>query len=504
MRREGASKAIFLLIAAMLVSISGLVYELLEGTVSSYLLGDSVYQFSIVIGVFMSSMGIGAWLSRYITHKLVEAFIDIQLLTALFGGFSTAILFYAFAVVENYSIFLYLETIVIGGLIGMEIPLIVRILEERFTLGTNISNVLSADYAGALVASILFPLFFLPTLGIMQTALFFGSLNALVALLSYKILLPSAERKRLYKIAAVFALLGTGWLYAGEYESYIRHRLYSDSVIYSETTPYQQLTLTKDGKRIRLYINGALQFDSLDEYRYHESLVHPPMSCLVHREKVLVIGGGDGLALRELLKYPELKDITLVDLDPAMTRLFAKNPLLRSLNNNSFSDPRVEVKNEDAWKFIESSSELYDLIIVDLPDPDNISLSRLYSIKFYTMLSAHLRKGGVMNIQATSPLFTRKAYWSIVHTLRAVGLYTLPYHCYIPSFGEWGFVSASRTPLHPERNSMAPGRKFVEEGWYEKLAKFPPDMNDTDALPNSIFRHPLLKYYEEGWERWYG
>ena len=252
MRREGASKAIFLLIAAMLVSISGLVYELLEGTVSSYLLGDSVYQFSIVIGVFMSSMGIGAWLSRYITHKLVEAFIDIQLLTALFGGFSTAILFYAFAVVENYSIFLYLETIVIGGLIGMEIPLIVRILEERFTLGTNISNVLSADYAGALVASILFPLFFLPTLGIMQTALFFGSLNALVALLSYKILLPSAERKRLYKIAAVFALLGTGWLYAGEYESYIRHRLYSDSVIYSETTPYQQLTLTRDGKRIRL------------------------------------------------------------------------------------------------------------------------------------------------------------------------------------------------------------------------------------------------------------
>ena len=228
------------------------------------------------------------------------------------------------------------------------------------------------------------------------------------------------------------------------------------------------------------------------------------MSCLVHREKVLVIGGGDGLALRELLKYPELKDITLVDLDPAMTRLFAKNPLLRSLNANSLSDPRVEVKNEDAWKFIESSSELYDLIIVDLPDPDNISLSRLYSIKFYTMLSAHLRKGGVMNIQATSPLFTRKAYWSIVHTLRAVGLYTLPYHCYIPSFGEWGFVSASRTPLHPERNSMAPGRKFVEEGWYEKLAKFPPDMNDTDALPNSIFRHPLLKYYEEGWERWYG
>ncbi len=492
-----------LLLVTLMISISGLIYELLEGTISSYFLGDSIYHFSLVIGIFMSAMGIGAWVSRYIRGDLVKSFIYIQLSLAIIGGFSSALLFYAFAVWESYDIFLYLETISIGILIGMEIPLIIRILQQRFELKMNVSNVLTADYIGALVASILFPIFFLPHLGLIETALFFGAMNAFCALLVWRVFRKRLDKKILYSIIGVFLIIFLGWFKVSKFTSFIEYKLYNDTIIYAEHTPYQSITITGNRGRVKLFINGALQFDSIDEYRYHESLVHPAMSATKSHRDILIIGGGDGLALREILKYPDVKSATLVDIDPAMTKLFSTNRLLRRLNGDAFCDKRVEVAHQDAWKFLEKSKKLYDIIIIDLPDPNNPSLSRLYSKKFYTMVSNHLSRAGVAVVQSTSPLFAQKAYWCIVHTVEATGAYTIPYHSYVPSFGEWGFTLFGSMPLRFDFSKLPKDLRYFSAKEFKAMRSFAKDMGEVDTKINTIFEHPLLRYYTRGWEKWY-
>jgi len=247
---KNSTKEIALLFSTLLISISGLIYELLEGTISSYFLGDSIYQFSIIIGIFMSSMGIGSWFSRYIREDLIDSFIYIQLLIAIFGGFSGVILFFAFAVIKNYEAFLYLETIIIGSLLGMEIPLIIRILKDYFPLRSNISNVFTADYIGALFASLLFPLVILPKLGLLQGALLFGVLNTFVATLSWYIFRDKVKRNTFIYIALTFLLIGTGLLILDRFGAFIEHKIYRDNIIYSKTTPYQNIVITRRDKRI--------------------------------------------------------------------------------------------------------------------------------------------------------------------------------------------------------------------------------------------------------------
>jgi spermidine synthase len=448
-------------------------------------------------------MGVGSWLSRYIERDLVKSFIYLQLLIAIFGGFSSTILFFAFVVVENYEAFLYLETIIIGALIGMEIPLIIRILKDYLPLKSNISNVFTADYIGALFASLLFPLVLLPKLGLLQSSLVFGGINTFVALLAWVVFRDRVPKSTLWLTLATAFFILLGFLSLNRFGAFVEHRLYHDTIIYSKTTPYQSLVITKKRDRVRLYINGALQFDSLDEYRYHEMLIHPPFITAKKRERVLILGGGDGLALQEILKYSDVKRITLVDLDSAVTDIFRSNILLKKLNHNSLNSPKVEIINQDAWKYIEKSKEFFDLIVVDLPDPNSVSLSRLYSQKFYTMLREHLSRVGAMVVQSTSPLYAKKAFWSIAKTIEATGLKISPYHVYVPSFGEWGFVMATYQQM-PKNSSLLPKNlRFITEKEIEISEHFPKDMERVDVEINQIFTHPLLKYYEKGWEYWY-
>jgi len=503
LKHEHRAKELVLLFSTFLIAISGLVYELLEGTVSSYFLGDSIFHFSLVIGLFMSSMGIGSWLSRFIEHELAKVFIVLQLFIALVGGFSAVILFFAFAVLDNYEPFLYLSTILIGAMLGVEIPLIIRILKDYFTLKSNVSNVFTMDYIGALIAALLFPMVLLPKLGLLQTGLFFGMLNAFVALMTWYLFRKEVPKIVPVYIVAVIVILGAGFLNLDRFSSMIEHRLYQDEVIYSQVTPYQKLLLTRKGERFRLYINGALQFDTMDEYRYHEALVHPVMTSTPVHENILIIGGGDGMALREVLKYADVSKVTLVDLDPKMTQLFKNNPLLTPLNDSAFHDKRVQVVNTDAWKFLEKTQQLYDVIIIDLPDPNNISLSRLYSKKFYTLVRERLSHSGAMVAQSTSPLFARQAFWSIVKTVRSTGMFVVPYHTYVPSFGEWGFTMAYVKQMKFRSHTFPEGLHYLDVQQLEKMHYFPPDMDEVEAQINTLHHHPLLQYYADGWDRWY-
>jgi len=503
LKTAGQAKERALLLCTFLIAISGLIYELLAGTVSSYFLGDSIFQFSLVIGLFMSSMGVGSWLSRFIEHDLPAVFIKLQLFIAIIGGFSAMVLFYAFGVIENYSSFLYLITTLIGALLGVEIPLIIRILKDFFNLKTNVSNVFTMDYIGALIASLLFPMVFLPKLGILQTGLFFGVLNAFVALMTWYLFRSEVSKRLLFYIIGVMALLGVGFFNLGSYSAFIEHRLYQDEVLYSETTPYQNMVITRNGERYRLYINGALQFDSLDEYRYHESLVHPAMITTGVKENILIIGGGDGMALREVLKYESVKHVTLVDLDPRITELFKSNPALQQLNHRSYHDPRVKVVNADAWKFLESCKILYDTIIIDLPDPNNVSLSRLYTKSFYTLVHQHLAFSGTMVVQSTSPMYARQAFYSIVNTIESIGVEVMPYHTYVPSFGEWGFTLAMNHRILMDASKLPEGLRYLDADIIKNMSDFAKDMQAVDAEVNTLMYHPLMHYYNQGWSYWY-
>ena len=500
---ESRRKEVILLVGTFVIAVCGLVYELLESTISSYLLGDSIYHFSLVIGLFMSSMGVGAWLSRFVDDALERAFILLQISIAVIGGFSATVLFYAFAYIHSYEPFLYLVTILLGSMLGMEIPLIIRILKESFSLKTNISNVLSLDYIGALFAALLFPMVLVPQLGLMQTSFLFGMLNLLVGLMAWSIFRDRVANIYLVVIISVAVILGLGMWHSSSIVSLIEKRLYQHNILYSEQTPYQKLIVTSDGNRVQFYINGAIQFDSIDEYRYHESLVHPVMHTATNHENILIIGGGDGMALREVLKYDSVGRVTLVDLDPAVTKLFATNDKLSTLNHHSLSSPKLTIVNRDAWKYIEESSSLYDVIIVDLPDPNNLSIGRLYSETFYRLLSSHLSRSGAMVTQATSPMFSHKAFWCIAQTIDDAGLVTTPYHTYIPSFGEWGFVLATHLRLPTRAMDTQSKYKYINDETYATMKRFAKDIDRVPVESNRLVSHKLIYYYDKGWGRWY-
>lgn len=499
-------RQIMLLLGTFAIAVCGLVYELLLGTLSSYLMGDSVLEFSLVIGLFMTAMGLGSWLSRFARSDLAGNFIRVQIGVGLAGGLAPLVLWLAFAGLSTYRPFLLLCCGLIGTLVGLEIPLVVRLLERLRELRVNISNVLTADYIGALAAALLFPLVLVPQLGLLRTGLVFGLLNLLVAGLALwtfraELLRP---RRMAFGLATAVVLLLILVAQAPQLTRLFEDRLYADEIVFAESTPYQRLVLTRNGERLRFFINGALQFDALDEYRYHETLVHPALSLAPSRRRVLILGGGDGLAAREVLRWPEVERIEVVDLDPAVTDLFGRNPLLRRLNGDALNDPRVEVINADAQQFLERSDQLWDLILIDLPDPRTPALSKLYSTSFYRLAASRLAAAGVLVTQATSPLYARAAYWCVHDSVaEGSGLNVKPYHAYIPSFGDWGFVLA--TPLRPDwaRVSAPAGSRFLTPEIAATLTRFPPDMAPLDVALNRIGDHAVLRYYRQGWGQWF-
>lgn len=503
-------RAAWLLAATFLVAIAGLIYELIAATLSSYLLGDSVRQFSLVIGIFLSAMGVGAWLSRFVTHAF-SGFVWAQILLGVIGGFMAPLLFLNYAWAGHVEAPLFATLIAIGILSGMEIPLIARVLEQIGAYEFRFENVLSVDYVGALVASLAFPLLIIPHLGLMSASLAFGALNLAVAGLSLALFRTWATRTQIVICAVAFAATLTALWQSERLVSVTEAALFEDDVILSRTTPYQQISVTRYRDRVRLFLDHSIQFDSLDEHRYHEPLVHPAMALAPRKSDILVLGGGDGMAVREVLKYPDVARVTLVDLDPQVTQLFRDHPTLSPLNANALNDPRVTIINADAWKFLESDSQIHDVVIIDLPDPKSLSLSRLYTRQFYGLVMDRLSAHGLIVTQAGSPFFARQAFWSIVETLDSTrnpqhpgtGLHTLPYHSYVPSFGAWGFVLASPQPIPTRNLTLPPDLTFLTNDVWRASQVFGTDMSRIAAEPNTLQSHALAGYYLDGWEYWF-
>jgi len=509
-------KVAWLLAATFVVAVVGLIYELIAATISSYLLGDSIRQFSFVIGVFLSAMGVGAWVSRYVGDAL-SGFVRAQIALGVFGGALGPVLFFSYAIYGAVGLPLYGGLVAIGVLSGMEIPLISRVLKEIGAVEFRFENVLTADYIGALAASLAFPLLIVPNLPLMSASLSFGMLNLLVAGFSLWLFRDRLGRGLWlpwggFLLATVVALVMSERLVSA-----VDARLFQDEVVFSETTPYQAIVITRFDDRVRLFLDASIQFDSLDEYRYHEMLVHPAMGLAPSVARVLVLGGGDGMAVREVLRHEGVEHVTLVDLDPRVTEIFATNPDLVALNGGALNDPRVEVVNADAWVWAAETrlgaDEIYDVIIADLPDPKSIALSKLYSVEFYAMLVEHLSGHGLIVTQAGSPTFATDAFWITEATLAATrnpgapgdGLDVLAYQTYLPSFGNWGFVLAGPSLPAPGRGPNLPeGLRYLTPEVWGAAQAFGADQARPEAVEvNSIQGHPLVAAYERGWDFWF-
>ena len=498
-----------LLASVFIVSACGLVYELAAGALASYLLGDSVLQFSTVIGTYLFAMGVGSYLSRFFERQLPAHFLRIELLVALIGGALPALLFIANAYLPAaFRPLLYGLVLLVGTLVGLEIPLVMRILRRNVALKDLVSQVLTFDYLGALAVSLAFPLLLVPQLGLIRTGLLFGLMNAAVALWALWLFRHELRQFKAHALACFFTLaaLAAGMAAADRITTWAEDKLYQDRVVFASTSPYQRIVVTRstgEGKAgYRLFLNGNLQFAQRDEYRYHEALVHPVMAAFsasgAAPKKVAVLGGGDGMAVREILKYPGVESITLVELDPAMTSLFSQQPALAQLNGGALQSPKLHIVNTDAFNWLQTSSETFDIIVVDFPDPTNFAIGKLYTNSFYSLLDQRLSASGYAVVQTTSPLVARKSFWTVATTIESVGLTATPYHAHVPSFGEWGFIIASRRPYRLP-TALPDGLRFLSPHSLPALFDFPLDMARVPAEVNRLSNQVLVTTYEAEW-----
>lgn len=493
-----------LIVSVFVVASCGLAYELIMAALASYLLGDSILQFSSIIGVYMFAMGIGAHLTRYISDRdALSRFIDIEILVGIVGGASALLLFvlFGFSAAPFRSV-LYGLVLIIGIITGMELPLVMRVLNLReVEFKEVVSRVLTFDYLGALAVSLLFPLILAPKLGMARSALLFGILNTAVALLTARLFkqeLPRYQRLRMRGNIVLLVLL-LFFCYANHITNKAEQHYFGDPVVFSTASPYQRLVITKWHNDTRLFLNGNLQFSSVDEARYHEALVLPVMEQNPQASRILILGGGDGLAAREVLKYPQVSQITLVDLDASMTRVFRTSAALRELNQNSLNHPKLRIINADAAQWLQHNQEKFDVVIIDFPDPSNFSLGKLYSVPMYRMVARHLNPHGNLVVQSTSPYFAPNAFWCIVNTLEAAGLKTLPFHVYVPSFGEWGYVMANQTGefLIPDHYRVP--TRYLDAETTREMFVFPKDMQRRAVEPNHLNTQKLVEYFEADW-----
>jgi spermidine synthase len=499
--------AVALLASVFVVAACGLVYELAAAALASYLLGDSVLQFSTIIGAYLFAMGIGSFLSRFFDRQLPAHFLRIELMVALAGGAMPAALFMANAYVPgSFRVLLYGFVGLVGILVGLEIPLVMRILKRDVQLKDLVSQVLTFDYLGALAVSVAFPLLLVPQLGLIRTGLLFGLMNAAVAIWALWLFRHELRQFGAHVLACVLtiAALAAGFVGAERITKVAEDKLYQDTIVFTAASPYQRIVVTHGRAGHRLFLNGNLQFAERDEYRYHEALVHPAMAAFASHgsapKKVAVLGGGDGMAVREILKYPGVESITLVELDPAMTRLFSQQPALVKLNGGSLLSPKLKIVNTDAFRWLDETQETFDVIVVDFPDPTNFAIGKLYSNSFYALLDQRLSASGYAVIQTTSPLIARKSFWTVVQTVESVGLTATPYHANVPSFGEWGFILASRRPYRVP-DALPEGLRFMNLKSLPLMFDFPQDMTRVPAEVNRLSNQVLVTTYEQEWGR---
>ncbi|CPR12323.1 spermidine synthase [Mycobacterium bohemicum DSM 44277] len=500
-----------LLAAVAACAACGIVYELALLTLSASLDGGGIVATSLIVAGYIAALGAGALLVKPLLAHAAITFVAVEALLSIVGGLSAATLYAVFAFIDDESTWvLAVGTALIGGLVGAEVPLLMTLLQRGRTLGAadtgrTLANLNAADYLGALLGGLVWPFFLLPQLGMIRGAAATGVINlaaaAVVAVfLLRRVVSPRQLASALCALGLALALLTTLLVRSHDIETTSRQRLYADPIIAYRHTPYQEIVVTRRGADMRLYLDGGLQFSTRDEYRYTESLVYPALGAGAH--SVLVLGGGDGLCARELLRQPGVQRIVQVELDPAVIDL--ARTTMREANGGSLDNPRVDVVIGDAMTWLRGpvADRSFDAVIVDLPDPDTPALGRLYSTEFYALVARALAPGGLMVVQSGSPFSTPTAFWRTVSTVRAAGYAVTPYHVHVPTFGDWGFALARRGPAPPVPTMPpnAPPLRFLNQQVLDAATVFSSDTGPRPLEPSTLENPRIVEDMRHGYD----
>ncbi len=505
------NRSSILKVAIFATGFSGVVAEYILSTLATYFLGDSIFQWIMVVSLMLFSMGLGSRISKHFDTHLLKLFLFVEFTLSVLVSFAPLLVYTASAYTQALGVLIYTLAIAIGLLIGMEIPLVIRINNDYEQLRFNISNILENDYYGSLLGGVFFAFIGLPIFGLVYTPFILGFVNFSVSILVLIFLWKLLQTKERYSLtivgSTIFILLIVGIFITNPIITYGEQQKYADKVIFAKQTKYQRIVMTQWKNDYWLYLNGNEQLCSRDELMYHEPLVHPAMSLHPHPVQVLVLGGGDGCAVREILKYESVSAITVVDLDPEMTKLGQQNPVLVHLNKNALNNSKVEIINTDAYNYLQTNEKYYDVIIVDLPDPRSVELGRLYSYEFYKLCGRHLRPNGVLVTQSGSPYFATQAFLCVNKTMQEAGFVTVPLHNQVLTLGEWGWVLGMKnTNTKNLKKILQQTTIKVPTRWINSDAMllitsfgkdFYPWQKDTVEV-NRIHNPVLYKYYLKG------
>jgi len=507
-------KSALLKIALFATGLSGIVAEYILSTLASYFLGDSVFQWTMILSLMLFSMGLGSRITQFFKAQLLEKFIVIEFTLSLLVSFSAQLVYLASGYTMYNGVVIYVLCIAIGLMIGLEIPLVTRLNDAYESLRINIASVMEKDYYGSLLGGVFFAFVGLPYLGMTYTPFVLGGINFFVAiLLLYRLndlIISPLWRRGLWAFAlCTTVIISLGGLFSAQIITFAEQKKYKDKVIYADQSKYQKIVITQWKEHYWLFLNGNQQFSTLDEAMYHEPLVHPPLSLSRTPYDVLILGGGDGCAVREVLKYPTVRSITVVDLDQKMTQLAQEHPVLLGVNQGAFADKKVKILNQDAFTFLAETQHYYDAILIDLPDPRTIELNRLYTREMYTLCYKQLRPQGVIITQAGSPYYSTKAFECVFRSMEAAGFEPIKMHNQILTLGEWGWVMAAKHLTAAELKQSLPKLKFdqITTRWLnqEAMSLMTSFGKETFFLPpdetveiNTIHNPVLYRYYLRG------
>ncbi|GAA5130188.1 polyamine aminopropyltransferase [Thalassotalea piscium] len=545
---------ILLIITMAVLAGCGLIYEYLLSHYAGRVLGVMESAIYTMIGLMIVAMGLGAFAARKIRCAF-NGFVWLELIIAFLGSSAILIIGGLIAlsqtfpqlVAEMFSLppditprggylkqvsFLafnspYFFGLLLGFFIGMEIPLIAQIREHihQKHLKNNLGTIYGADYIGAGIGAAIWVIFLL-AIDISKASALTAALNLAAGLAFITFYWHRLKWKKLLLALHLLLLVLIFFIYqhGNQWLNQMSNLLYLDKVVYTDKTRYQQLTFTErniGGEHqpiINFYINGRLQFSSADEHIYHNYLVTPALAASARQDKVLIIGGGDGLALRDVLAWSP-KEVTLIDLDKELIdifqRPFEKLPStlahqISQLTQQSFSDPRVKIRYQDAFLAIDellANKVAFDTIIVDLPDPSHPDLNKLYSVNFYARLSQLLAGDGIIAIQSASPYHAKEAFIAIGKTVAAANFAQVEqYHDNVPSFGEWGWTIASKYGASPLTRLKALDKLEVEQAWLTLpmlygAFEFPKNffvLKDTIPI-NYLGSHAIYQLHQKAW-----
>jgi len=481
----------------VVLSACSLMYELLIAQTLSLAAGNTVVWYSLSVGIYIGGMGIGAFLCRrrFAAHPWRTLF-SVELLLSAIGAAAVPTILLAHSLYLYYSVtanemsvFVFFGVsfamlLLVGVLSGIELPTLIRIGNAAVVDGEATNRVLGWDYIGSMLAGLLFPLALLPYFNLTVIGFGTAAVNLAVGALVLQRFVAPDERTggRSWVAAGVAAVLLLGIVRSSSIEQYFLKRYYFHTAaaergsplgsladlpdVYRAYSPYQQIDLVRDPdgfyegvlfdaystkfrdapetpRHRTLFLNGDFQLGSDYEEFYHEWFAHIPMMLRseVPRD-VLVLGAGDGMLIRELVKHEEVRRILHVDLDRALVELAKTDPILTTLNDNALQDPRIETRYGDAFHFVRTSEETFDAIYMDFPYAKDFNLAKLYSREFFHFLKSRLRDGGYAVFDAPGgdylsgtdangdPVLVPFDEWDVYYnTLRSAGFDSIiPFH----------------------------------------------------------------------------